>query len=407
MFQIDQPSAAAALPKPASAGKPGFFTDGNPASGVEATIVDADFLNMIMLELLNVVTEGGLTPSKTQYNQVLIAIRRLAQGRSVLADAGTANAYAASNSPPLIALPSSGFVQVLSVAHANTGASTYAPDKLGAKPILGIGLAPLQGGELPAGGIATLLYVVALNVNGGNGAWVLTECTGGAQQIPNATQSQHALSLGQADEKYLPKSEADFAKKAGDAAQTFLVGDATQSQHALSLGQADEKYLPAAKAADTYLAKEDAKAYLRTDAAKKTYVAIADTYDLSTRDDFGTAIQAGTANTLYTPNITKPRGVYLVRPYRNELKCVLTGSAYFMTAFGEFVTGEGSSGSINLTPDVARGPVYDQAPFVVRVTSANATFRFGLGVRGHVDGEGTVTVTAGAGGMSFSVTRIG
>lgn len=126
------------------------------------------------------------------------AIRSLSRQQVVLADTGAANAYAAVNSPVLVALPAvSGLVQRVSVGNANTGASTYAPDGLTAKPILGMGLAPLQGGELPPKGIATLLYVVASNVNSGNGAWLLVECTGGAQQIPNATQSQHALALGQ------------------------------------------------------------------------------------------------------------------------------------------------------------------------------------------------------------------
>ena len=126
------------------------------------------------------------------------AIRALTRQQVVLADTGSANAYAAVNVPAIAALPtSSGLVQSVSVANANTGASTYAPDGLAAKPILGMGLSALQGGELPAKGVATLLYVVAPTVNNGNGAWVLIECTGGAQQIAPATASQHAVQLGQ------------------------------------------------------------------------------------------------------------------------------------------------------------------------------------------------------------------
>ncbi|MBP0532956.1 hypothetical protein J8J19_22570, partial [Mycobacterium tuberculosis] len=30
-----------------------------------------------------------------------------------------------------------------------------------------------------------------------NGAWIVMECTGGAQQVGPATQSQHAVQLGQ------------------------------------------------------------------------------------------------------------------------------------------------------------------------------------------------------------------
>jgi hypothetical protein len=77
MFPTDQATAASALPTPAAAGTPGFFTGGNPAAGTPATVVDPDWLNMIQQELINVVEAGGLTPSKTTYNQVLTALQTL------------------------------------------------------------------------------------------------------------------------------------------------------------------------------------------------------------------------------------------------------------------------------------------------------------------------------------------
>jgi hypothetical protein len=77
MFQTDQPTAVSAIPTPAAAGTQGFFTGGNPAAGQPATIVDNDWLNMIQQELINVVDAGGETPSKTTYNQVLLAIKAL------------------------------------------------------------------------------------------------------------------------------------------------------------------------------------------------------------------------------------------------------------------------------------------------------------------------------------------
>ena len=78
MFSTDVPTAAASLPTPASPGTPGYFTNGNPGSGIPATILDADFMNMVMLELQNIVTTAGLTPSKTNYTQVYQAIMLLA-----------------------------------------------------------------------------------------------------------------------------------------------------------------------------------------------------------------------------------------------------------------------------------------------------------------------------------------
>jgi hypothetical protein len=74
----------------------GYFTNGNPGTGVAATILDADFMNMVMMELTNVVSAGGLTPSKTTYNQVLSAINGLitklaGHGQCILSTGGTTN----------------------------------------------------------------------------------------------------------------------------------------------------------------------------------------------------------------------------------------------------------------------------------------------------------------------------
>lgn len=85
MYQYDDPTVTATLPTPAVQGTGGFFTNGNPATGVPATILTADFMNMLMMEVLNVVLAGGLTPSKTAYNQLLTAINNI-----VGSSAGTA-----------------------------------------------------------------------------------------------------------------------------------------------------------------------------------------------------------------------------------------------------------------------------------------------------------------------------
>jgi hypothetical protein len=77
LYQVDVPSVASVLPTPAAAGTPGYFTDGNPGTGTPATILGADFMNMLMLELLAVLTAGGVTPSKVTYNQLLTAINNL------------------------------------------------------------------------------------------------------------------------------------------------------------------------------------------------------------------------------------------------------------------------------------------------------------------------------------------
>lgn len=80
MFATDQATASSTLPTPTAAGTAGYFTNGNPSSGVAATILDADWLNMVQQELLNVVSAGGLTPSKTTYTQIRDAIKQLILG---------------------------------------------------------------------------------------------------------------------------------------------------------------------------------------------------------------------------------------------------------------------------------------------------------------------------------------
>ncbi|MDW3683960.1 hypothetical protein RA280_19860 [Cupriavidus sp. CV2] len=198
MYQIDNSSAAASQPASTALGAPGFFTDGNPATGNPATIVPAEWLNAVMMEMANVVTGAGLTLTKSAYNQVLAAIKAIGKQSVILTDAGAVNAYSAVNPTPLVAgTLLHGVRQSVQIINANTGASTYAPDGLAAKPIYGLNLTALQGGELPAGGVANMIYVVNAAINSGNGAWILLECTGGALQVAPAVQPQQAAQLGQ------------------------------------------------------------------------------------------------------------------------------------------------------------------------------------------------------------------
>lgn len=198
MYQIDNSTAAVAQPASTPAGAAGFFTDGNPASGTAATIVPAEWLNAVMMELVNVVTAGGLTPTKNVFDQVAKAIKAMGKQRVILNDTGAANAYTATNSPALLAGTwVDGVVQVVKIAHANTGPSTYAPDGLTPIPIYGLGLQPMQGGELALNGQAVLMRMTISGVNSGNPIAVLMECAGGAQQVAAGSQSNHAPNLSQ------------------------------------------------------------------------------------------------------------------------------------------------------------------------------------------------------------------
>lgn len=80
MYQIDGSTAATSKPASTALGTVGYFTDGNPATGVPATIVPAEFFNSVMLELMNAITGAGLPLSKSTTNQLYTAIQTIAQG---------------------------------------------------------------------------------------------------------------------------------------------------------------------------------------------------------------------------------------------------------------------------------------------------------------------------------------
>ena len=77
MFRIDTATAAASLPAPGAAGTPGYFTNGNPTTGVPPTTISADFLNLVQEEIMSVLAAAGIAESKTATNQLLTALGAL------------------------------------------------------------------------------------------------------------------------------------------------------------------------------------------------------------------------------------------------------------------------------------------------------------------------------------------
>lgn len=74
MYQYDDPTVTSVLPPSTASGASGYFTDGNPGGGQAATILRAEFMNMLMMEILNTVTGAGITPSKSTNTQLRDAI---------------------------------------------------------------------------------------------------------------------------------------------------------------------------------------------------------------------------------------------------------------------------------------------------------------------------------------------
>ncbi|MFZ7107919.1 tail fiber protein [Avibacterium avium] len=81
MYSLDNESGVAVMP-PIKAQKkapsePQWFTEGG--NGVAPTYPGADWFNIMQAELLNILTDAGITPEKTQLNQLTLAIRTLAR----------------------------------------------------------------------------------------------------------------------------------------------------------------------------------------------------------------------------------------------------------------------------------------------------------------------------------------
>lgn len=75
MYQYDDPTAVSSRPASSIAGTPGWFSDGDPSTGAEATILRAEFMNMLQAEMLSILAAAGIAPDKLQSDQLLQALR--------------------------------------------------------------------------------------------------------------------------------------------------------------------------------------------------------------------------------------------------------------------------------------------------------------------------------------------
>ncbi|WP_443700301.1 hypothetical protein [Pseudomonas sp.] len=197
----------------------GSFKNRTSPTAKDGSYLEKDWANDKEGFFQSLISASGLIPSgiadkvgaSQYYDAMLTVLYAAARKTPVLTDTGAAGVYAAANTPALTALPFTGYMQRVNITNANTGASTYAPDGLSAKPIYGLGLQPLQGGELPVG-VAVLMYLVQAGVNSGNGAWIIIESLGGRSQISPGTASSHAATVGQLQSGY-----GSFAIDSGSA----------------------------------------------------------------------------------------------------------------------------------------------------------------------------------------------
>ncbi|WP_416739100.1 hypothetical protein ACM1ZW_19765 [Pseudomonas sp. NFX71] len=170
----------------------GKFIDEDALAGTPGSLIPSAWGNAITLEVLNVINAAGLAPSEADLTQLLQAIRLIGQtaAGNFAADTGAANAYEVAYSPAVAALID-GLVLRFKAKAGNSGASTFSPNGLTARPIVGLGLLALQGNEIAVNGLCTVVWSATLN------SWVLVQNSGGPVQVSPATRAAHAVTADQ------------------------------------------------------------------------------------------------------------------------------------------------------------------------------------------------------------------
>lgn len=169
------------------------------ATGSQATPApDAGYVGLYVVTVAfgqTAITAGGIA----QYSGAQMLPSGLLQaiqngGANSANDIGAANAYAANFIPAITALVDK-MVVCIKAANNNTTASTFtpAPGVISPSAVVGGAHLALQGGEIIATGDVWLQWNNSIS----GGSWVILDSTGGAIQAPTATQTRHAVNLGQ------------------------------------------------------------------------------------------------------------------------------------------------------------------------------------------------------------------
>lgn len=147
----------------------GKFVDEDPVAGTPGSLIPSAWGNAVTDEIIAVIEAAGLTPNEEDSAQLVKAIRLLQQGAvgGYASDTGVANAYAATYAPAVSAMID-GMVLRFKAAAANTGAATFSPNGLAAKPIVNLKYAALSAGDIAAGGEVWLQYNSSIS----GGVWV-------------------------------------------------------------------------------------------------------------------------------------------------------------------------------------------------------------------------------------------
>lgn len=147
------------------------------------------------------ITSGNITPYPGQPILPSSVLASIQNGNLSYAVAtGTANAHTIALTPALTSRID-GMVIRYKAPAANTGALTL-NDGVGTVSVLGAAHSALQGGETVANGDVWVQWNSSIS----GGVYIMIDSTGGALQVAPATQSQHAMQLGQATGRLLRTS---------------------------------------------------------------------------------------------------------------------------------------------------------------------------------------------------------
>jgi hypothetical protein len=130
------------------------YINGNPSTGTMGSIPPAASIEHPQREIVNLITDAAMAPSSTDLHQLARGVQGGHLNYAI--DNGTANQYSINVNPPLLAY-AAGQRWTVRILNTNTGPSTININGLGARHIVFPQGGELIGGELFAGGLASLV----------------------------------------------------------------------------------------------------------------------------------------------------------------------------------------------------------------------------------------------------------
>ena len=132
------------------------YIDGNPAAGIEGSIVPAAAIEDDQREIVYVIASAGLIPNENDLTQLWQALQRL-RGVRYGVDTGPVNALAVTFTPSILAY-AAGDHYLVKVANSNTAAATLNINGLGARVMKRQDGTDLQPDDIRAGEVIWVVY---------------------------------------------------------------------------------------------------------------------------------------------------------------------------------------------------------------------------------------------------------